>query len=55
MARSRLNSQLKEKSIHTIVLSIIGSIAIILLLIFFGIPALIKLGSALSHNDSTRK
>jgi hypothetical protein len=53
MARSRLNSQLKEKSIHTIVLSIIGSIAIILLLIFFGIPALIKLGSALSHNDSS--
>jgi hypothetical protein len=52
MARSRINRQLQEKSMHTIILSILGSIAIILLLIFFGVPAIIKLGSALSHSDT---
>lgn len=53
MARSRLNRQLQEKSIHTIVFSVVGSLLIIILLIFFGAPALVKLGGILSHKDTS--
>lgn len=53
MVRSRLNQQLKEKSMHTIVMSIVGSIIIIILLVLFGVPALIKLGGALQSNSDT--